>query len=182
MVFCPESQAFYVSERSLDPSVLPLAFGEKRAYIGQLESLAAAAALDTFPDILAGNFYFHFIDNQGSLGTLVRGSSSDPALASLALGLARRSLETSSAAWYEYVAVGGQHIRPTFPPAAPGRPPAYSAATSASRCGLAACPFPPWRPGTSMASRRTPESAPPPAPLSTDPRSILHPYIYTFLR
>ena len=54
--------------------VAVLVFGERETYIGQAEELAAAAAYETYEDILAGTRPMHYIDNQGALGVLVRGA------------------------------------------------------------------------------------------------------------
>ena len=44
-------------------------------YIGQLEAFASAAADFTFHDVLRQSYAIYFIDNQGALSSMVRGSS-----------------------------------------------------------------------------------------------------------
>ena len=78
-------------------------FGDKVQYIGPLESLASVAADFTFSDVLGGEDVMYFVDNQGSLGALVRGSSSDEGMAHLAHEAALQQRRNLTRAWYEWV-------------------------------------------------------------------------------
>ena len=84
--------------------MLQLAFGERETYIGQAEELAAAAAYETYEDILTGTRPMHYIDNQGALGVLVRGAGHHAPMGLLAHKTALRQREIRCQVWYEYVA------------------------------------------------------------------------------
>ena len=73
------------------------------SYIGNLETLAAQAAYSTFPDILLDTMAMHFIDNQGALGVLAKGSSTDLSLTNMAHACAMDQLHLRCRVWFEYV-------------------------------------------------------------------------------
>ena len=50
----------------------------KAQYIGQLELLAAVVAYTTFPDVLAGRYVIHWIDNESAVYSLAMGYSGRP--------------------------------------------------------------------------------------------------------
>ena len=104
VVWCPRRARFFVSDLDLSLELLELAFGERETYIGQAEELAAAAAYETFPDVLAGTRPMHYIDNQGALGVLVRGAGHHAPMGLLAHKTALRQRELGCQVWYEYVA------------------------------------------------------------------------------
>jgi hypothetical protein len=78
-------------------------FGDKIQYIGQLEQAIAAAVYWTFDAELEDTCPAHFIDNQGALGALVRGDSSDGPMAALAHECALQHLLLRCTPWFEYV-------------------------------------------------------------------------------
>ena len=53
--------------------------------------------------MLAGEDAFYFVDNQGSMSTLVRGSSTDVGMAHLAHTAALQQRNNRTRGWYEYV-------------------------------------------------------------------------------
>ena len=55
----------------------------------------------TFPDILT--MAMHFIDNQGALGVLAKGSSTDLSLTNMAHACAMDQLHLRCRVWFEYV-------------------------------------------------------------------------------
>ena len=79
VVWHPDDACFYVSALPIEGELLSLAFGDKSTYIGPAELLAVLAATETYSDKLADRDVVCFVDNQGSLGNLVSGSSSDRA-------------------------------------------------------------------------------------------------------
>lgn len=94
---------FELSERDIPLELLELAFGERHTYIGQAELLAVAAAVETYPDIFKDSDVVCFVDNQGALGILVSGSSSDAAMGRLAHDVAKAQMAIGSRFFYEYV-------------------------------------------------------------------------------
>ena len=88
---------------SFPPEFLALVFGAKEQYIGPLEALASAAADYTFADVLEDSDAFYFIDNQGSLGSMVKGSSVDDGTSAVAQEAALQQRRNRTRAWYEYV-------------------------------------------------------------------------------
>ena len=88
----------------MPPELLALAFGSKLQYIGQAETLAAAAAYHTFPAVLDQTSPIHFVDNQGSLSALVGGHSRDAPTSWLANDLATFHYSRATRVWFEWVA------------------------------------------------------------------------------
>ena len=80
-----------------------LAFGVKLQYIGQAEMAAGAAAYWTCGEELKDSYPIHFIDNQGALASLVRGSSRDAPSSWLAHDVARQHFDIDSRVWFEFV-------------------------------------------------------------------------------
>lgn len=105
VLYCPKQCRFFIGERELDLELLELAFGDDRVvYTGQAEELAAASVYWTCPDELSDSYPLHFIDNQGALGILCRGSSSHAPMGRLAHQTAARQSALKARVWYEYVA------------------------------------------------------------------------------
>ena len=94
---------FFVAERAVTFAELLRWFGEKLQYIGQLEALAAAAADFTCPFSLQDAYVTYYVDNQGALGALVRGCSTEPELDQLAHAMALRHRTRRLRSWFEYV-------------------------------------------------------------------------------
>ena len=104
VLWCPRSYRFFIGEMDLSLELLQLVFGERDTYIGHAEELAAAAVYSTCPELLRDSYPIHFIDNQGALGILCRGSSSHAPMGLLAHQTAAAQLELNARVWYEYVA------------------------------------------------------------------------------
>ena len=68
-----------------------------------LQELAVAAAYESFPDVLKSADVIHFVDNQGALGILVSGSSSNPPMGKLAHDTAAAQAAMRARVFYEYV-------------------------------------------------------------------------------
>ena len=54
-------------------------------------------------NVLAGYHVMYFLDNQGSINCMVRGSSNDPATSLIAHCAAKEQLAHNVTSWYEYV-------------------------------------------------------------------------------
>jgi hypothetical protein len=104
LVFDAAAGCFYLSSIVVPSELLPLLFGDKKNYIGPLEALASAAVDFTYPDVLSGRLAIYFVDNQGSLACMVRGSSDDSATSAIAHCAALRQQRQGTRVWYEYVA------------------------------------------------------------------------------
>ena len=104
VVWCAIKRCFFIGSLEIPMSILELAFGLKVQYIGGAEMLAAAAVYTSLPGVLDGTFPIHWIDNQGVLSALCKGSSTDDPTATLARQVSRRLLDTRTRSWFEYVA------------------------------------------------------------------------------
>ena len=72
-------------------------------YITQAESCAAILPLLVEPDLLADSDLLHFVDNQGTLSTLIRGAARDGDLAVLSSFYQLTCARLGIRAWIEYV-------------------------------------------------------------------------------
>ena len=105
VLWCPRTCRFFIAEADVSLELLELAFGERDVYTGQAELLAAAAMYWTCSEMLTNSYpAIHFVDNQGALGVLCRGSSSHAPMGLLSHQAAARQITLRARVWYEYVA------------------------------------------------------------------------------
>ena len=104
VVWCPERCRFWHALKVLEHSELFELFGERKNYIGPLETLAAVSVLRSMPrEVTQGRLILHSVDNQGSLSNLISGSSRDVSSAWLVHEQALVSAELGAGVWFEYV-------------------------------------------------------------------------------
>ena len=72
-------------------------------YITQAESCAAVLPLLLEPDLFADSDLIHFVDNQGTLSTLIRGAARDGDLSVLSALYQLTCARLGTRAWLEYV-------------------------------------------------------------------------------
>ena len=80
---------------------------QRDTYIGQLESAVVSSpllsVLDRFPDILSDRPVMHYIDNQGSLYSVINGRSSDDDTNRLVFASRLYYARARCDVWYDYV-------------------------------------------------------------------------------
>lgn len=104
VVWCPEERRFWHAHRMLDYPELHRLFGERKNYIGPLETLAAVAVLRSMPSrVTRGRMILHSVDNQGALSNLISCSSRDMSAAWLVHDYALTSATLGAGVWFEYV-------------------------------------------------------------------------------
>ena len=81
-------------------------FAVRKQYIGQLETLAAAAAYFTLGHILVDRHVIHFIDNVGALSALGKGYTTDIDSARLSHAFHLLNARLRVSVWFNYVASG----------------------------------------------------------------------------
>ena len=83
--------------------LLHLLFGTRETYIGELETMGGATVYSSMGIRLQGMHVVHFIDNQGALWALVKGSSRNIATAAISQHNCMLQSQLDIKAWYEYV-------------------------------------------------------------------------------
>ena len=139
VLWCPRTCRFFIAEADVSLELLELAFGERDVYTGQAELLAAAAMYWTCSEMLTNSYpAIHFVDNQGALGVLCRGSSSHAPMGyPWAFCRTRRQRARSRS-----VRACGTSMwppRPTLPTSPPAATPASRPAASALASATASC-------------------------------------------
>jgi len=75
----------------------------KGTYVNQFEIVAAVAAYLTFPDLLAGRFVHHFVDNNNAISSLVGGYSSAPDSCALVHAYYVAQVSLRQRTWFSFV-------------------------------------------------------------------------------
>jgi len=88
------------------PRALVRRLQDKEQQIGVMEALAAAAAYSSAPDQLRNRDVVHFIDNQGAMFGLAKGTSRDYDTARMAHVFHALAAALGCRVWFEYVPSG----------------------------------------------------------------------------